>query len=106
MTTLKSSKPEMAADIPELIRDPSRANTCYERGRFLGKVNLKDKLSSCQIFHVNFAPFFRFIPLSNTCNSLLQDMMSNTLTNVKIVDLLRFRKRNARFFLVSRLLNF
>ena len=38
MTTLKSSKPEMAADIPELIRDPSRANTCYERGRFLGKV--------------------------------------------------------------------
>ena len=38
MTTKSSSKPEMAAEIPELIRDPSRANTCYERGRFLGKV--------------------------------------------------------------------
>ena len=41
MTTKSSSKPEMAAEIPELIRDPSRANTCYERGRFLGKVKKK-----------------------------------------------------------------
>lgn len=38
MTTKSSGKvPEMAAEIPELIRDPGRANTCYERGRFLGK---------------------------------------------------------------------
>jgi len=27
----------MAAEIPEMIRDPTRGNTCYERGRFLGK---------------------------------------------------------------------
>ena len=29
---------EMAAEIPEIIRDPTRGNTCHERGRFLGKV--------------------------------------------------------------------
>ena len=53
MTTKSSSKPEMAAEIPELIRDPSRANTCYERGRFLGKVkNSWKKL--CQIFDFDF----------------------------------------------------
>ena len=47
MTTKSSSKPEMAAEIPELIRDPSRANTCYERGRFLGKVKkLVEKIVS------------------------------------------------------------
>lgn len=35
-----TNKPgEMQADIPEVIRDPSKGNTCYERGRFLGKVN-------------------------------------------------------------------
>lgn len=27
----------MAAEIPEVIRDPSRSNACYEKGRFLGK---------------------------------------------------------------------
>jgi len=27
----------MAAEIPEVIKDPGRTNTCYERGRFLGK---------------------------------------------------------------------
>ena len=51
MTTKSSSKPEMAAEIPELIRDPSRANTCYERGRFLGKVKKKTRGKNlCQKF--------------------------------------------------------
>ena len=50
MTTKSSSKPEMAAEIPELIRDPSRANTCYERGRFLGKVKKTRGKNLCQIF--------------------------------------------------------
>ena len=50
MTTKSSSKPEMAAEIPELIRDPSRANTCYERGRFLGKVKKTRGKKLCQIF--------------------------------------------------------
>ena len=34
-----TNKPgEMAAEIPEIIKDPTRSNTNYERGRFLGKV--------------------------------------------------------------------
>lgn len=33
-----TNKPEMAqAEIPEIIKDPTRSNTNYERGRFLGK---------------------------------------------------------------------
>ena len=38
-----TNKPEMAqAEIPEIIKDPTRSNTNYERGRFLGKVKLRN----------------------------------------------------------------
>ena len=37
-----TNKPgEMAAEIPEVIKDPTKPNACYERGRFLGKVTLE-----------------------------------------------------------------
>ena len=57
MTTKSSSKPEMAAEIPELIRDPSRANTCYERGRFLGKVK-KTRGKNCVKFLTSISAEF------------------------------------------------